>query len=227
MKKLFILVNKLSEFSSFKYIDEYLSGVLVSIGEGLPQNTDDYDLILFWNYSKIIPGMGNKRNVIVFHSSDLPRGKGWAPIYYTIANGEEYYTVTGILPNEQVDAGDILIKARFKMKDNYTANQLRDWDNRIMLMLTGELLHKYSISILCGIPQEGTESFYKRRRPEDSEVNLNEPLGSIVNHLRACESSYPAFFWFNNTKYYIYVRPELKAEFPADLEIKFYGVTQE
>lgn len=224
MKKLYILVNKLSEFSSFQYVEEYLNDVLVSIGESFPQNNDEYDLILLWNYKNIIRELGSKSNVVVFHSSDLPRGKGWAPIYYTIANKEEYYTVTGILANEQVDAGNILVKARFKMKDNYTADQLRDWDNRIMLMLSRELIHKQTAGGFGGMPQEGAETFYKRRKPEDNEVNTDETLGSMLNHLRACELQHPAFFWFNNTKYFIYICPEIKSEFPTDLEIEFYGL---
>lgn len=222
MKKLFILVNKLIEFDCLPYVDKYLADVDVSIGEHLPVITDDYDLIVLWNYHKIISNLTEKNRIVVFHSSNLPQGKGWAPIYHTIANGEKYYTVTGIIVNEQIDAGDVLIKARFKMQDNYFADQIRDWDNRIMLILTGKILSNYS-GKNRGAVQKGQESFYPRRYAADNEIPLDVNFRNIINHLRACETAHPAFFWLNDTKYNVYIEPETKAEFPSDLEIEFYG----
>jgi hypothetical protein len=44
----------------------------------------------------------------------------------------------------------------------------------------------------------------------------------MINHIRACEESHPAFFYLNKTKYVIKVKPENKPNFPKKLEIKFY-----
>lgn len=221
MKKLLILVNKLIEFTSMDYVNEYFEDISVSISEFVPEDPNEYDLILLWNYKKILPNIGRYGNVVVFHSSALPRGKGWAPIYYTIANEEEYYTITGILAVNEVDAGDILVRASFKMCVNYTASVLRQWDNIIMLLLARELLSKSS-KPFKGIAQTGEGSSNPRRHPEDSEIELSVPFGSIVNHLRACEEAYPAFFYYKGKKFYVNIEPEEKPVFPDDLKIEFF-----
>jgi len=42
------------------------------------------------------------------------------------------------------------------------------------------------------------------------------------NFLRACEKAHPAFFFFNQTKYFISITPEKNPSFPPDLEITFF-----
>lgn len=221
MKKVFFLVNTLSEFVFGSLIEKYLLDVHVSVGESLPQHSEEYDLIVLWNYRKIIKGVQDKKNIIIFHSADLPEGRGWAPIYYSISNNKEFYVVSGILAGEGVDTGDIIVKARFRIRDNYTAEMIRQWDNEISISLIKDILKRFDGKELKGIKQEGKASTYSRRTPKDNEVRVDLPLSDIINHLRACEKQHPAFFYFNKIKYFIKIEPEYKAEFPDDLEIIF------
>ncbi len=226
MKKIFFLVNSLSEFNFNDLIAKYLSSICVNIGESPPQHTDEYDLVVLWSYRKILPSTSNKKNIIIFHSADLPKGRGWAPIYYTLSRDLEYFVISGILAGEGVDMGDIIVKARFKIKDNYTAEIIRQWDREISIMLIKDILTRFEGREIKGIKQVGEGSYYQRRKPEDNEITLNSRLGDIINHLRGCEKEHPAFFYYNQTKYFIYIEPENKPEFPDNLEIKFFDISQ-
>jgi methionyl-tRNA formyltransferase len=226
MKKIFFLVNSLDEFDFQDLIKKYLPDIRVSAGESLPEHTEDYDLVILWSYKKIIPNLSGKKNIILFHSTDLPKGKGWAPIYYTIIQKNEYFTITGILADEKVDAGNVIVKARFKIKDNYTAEHLRGWDKEISIMLIKEILARFEGKKLEGIRQTGKDSFYKKRSPEDNEISPDVKVADIIDHLRACERSHSAYFIYNDIKYFIYIEPAEKPDFPDDLEVKFYDSAQ-
>lgn len=226
MKKVFFLVNSLNEFNCYDLIKKYLDGVHVTIGESLPQCTEEYNLIVLWSYRKIIPNISGKKNIVVFHSTDLPEGRGWAPIYHTLLKGLEFFVISGILAAEDVDTGDLIVKARFKIKDNYTAEIIRQWDNEISILLVNEILTRFEGLEISGIKQTGEGSRYPRRKPEDNEIKLDSLVGDIIGHLRGCEKRHPAFFYYNQTKYFIHIEPENKPEFPNDLEVIFFDSPQ-
>lgn len=226
MKRVFFLVNSLEEFSFYELIRKYLSEMNVTIGESLPQHTEGYDLIVLWSYRKIIPDVAKNKNVILFHSTDLPEGRGWAPIYYTLSRSKKEFVIAGIRAGEEVDAGDLIVKARFKIKDNYTAEVVRQWDSEISIMLIKEILKRFEGRDIKGAKQIGEATFYSKRKPENNEIPLNLQLADVVNHLRACENTHPAFFYYGKTKYYINIEPENKPEFPDDLEVEFFDSAQ-
>ena len=44
---------------------------------------------------------------------------------------------------------------------------------------------------------KGKATYFKKRTPEDSKININKSLKSQFNLLRVCdEKNYPAFFYF-------------------------------
>lgn len=227
MKRVFFLVNNLDELFDFsEFVKKYLNETSITVGDSLPQNPNEYDLIILWTYRKIIKNIPVKKNMILFHSSDLPYGKGWAPTYYSISSRQEYYTISGIIADEQVDSGDVIVKARFKIKDNHTAQYIRKWDYEICISLIKRILEKFDNREIKGKKQEGIGSTNPRRKPTENEINLNAKFGETVNHLRACEKNHPAFFYYNQTKYLVNIEPESTPDFPNDLEITFYDSTQ-
>lgn len=226
MKKVFFLVNKLEEFDFQQYLNKYLADVNITVGESLPIDTDYYDLIILWNYRKILKNIFDKKNIILFHSTNLPQGKGWAPIYYTLTKGLEQYTISGIFAADEVDSGDIIVQAKFKIKDNYTAEIIREWDDEICIMLIKKIFEIFQEKEIKGRKQQGVSSFNTRRKPEDNEINPNVKFADVISHLRACEKKHPAFFVYKGTKYLITVEPETKPTFPDDLEIIFYDSIQ-
>ncbi len=221
-KKVFFLVNAMSEFDFHELCREILSDVTVSAGDRLPASLDDYDLVVLWCYRKIVPGLASRRNVMVFHSSDLPDGKGWAPIYYAIAQRRPYFTITGIRPDDEMDSGDVVVKARFRLQADHTAAIVRQWDKRITVMLIAHVLERFDGRPITGVPQRSGGSVSLRRRPDDSAVSLDARLEDIVDHLKACESSHPAYFILEGKKMILHVAPAEPPAFPNDLEVEFF-----
>ncbi|MGI0057294.1 MAG: hypothetical protein ACREAK_07970 [Nitrosarchaeum sp.] len=226
MKKIFFLVNNLDEIDFKEYAKKHLVNETIVINTILPKETKDYDLVILWNYRKILKNIENKKNIVIFHSSDLPYGKGWAPIYYSIIEENEFYTISGILAYEEVDSGDVIIKAKFKIKENYTADIIRKWDTEICMMLIKKILKRFDGKKIVGSKQVGISTYHERRKPEDNIINFNSKISEVINHLRACEKRNPAFFYYNKTKYLITIEPEVKPEFPKDLEITFFDTVK-
>jgi methionyl-tRNA formyltransferase len=57
---------------------------------------------------------------------------------------------------------------------------------------------------IIGIAQKGEESFYPRRKPEDSKLDLQKTLSEQFNLLRVCDNErYPAWFEENGVKFII------------------------
>ena len=223
MKGVFFLVNSLAEFDFGDLIARHLASVPVTVGDSMPPLPSGYSLIVPWSYRHIIPGATAIGNIVVFHSSDLPRGRGWAPIYNAIVQDVPQYVITGIAASDDVDAGNILVKASFAMRPDYTAPQLRIWDDEICLMLIAQMLARLSGGwSLKGVVQDGEGSWNPRRRPFDGEVNADEPLREMVNHLRASEASHPAYLLYQGVRYNMTLTPAEQPVFPADLKIRFY-----
>ena len=54
------------------------------------------------------------------------------------------------------------------------------------------------------IEQTGLESFYRRRKKEDSIIDTNQTISSLFNKLRTIDNiRYPAYFNFKGYKYLI------------------------
>ncbi len=221
MKKVFFVVNDVGDFSFKEEADKYLPGVDVSAGVNLPANRGVYDLIVLWSYRKIIPDLSPNVNVMVFHSSDLPEGKGWAPIFHTVYEKQPFYTITGILASDAVDSGDIVVKAKFRMKPQYTAEILRKWDSEITLRLIGMILHRFPDSNIVGTKQTGKGSYYKKRQPEDNEVPLDARLSDILQLLLASEPGHPVFVNYGGVRFNLFLSPAVIPDFPDDLEVIF------
>lgn len=222
MKQVLFLVNSLKEFDFQDLIEELLPEAKTTVCEILPERLDEYSLVILWSYRKLIPEVVGHNNVIVFHSSDLPEGKGWAPVYHALSQGKAVFTISGIRPAADADTGDIVAQARFTIRPEFTAVHLRKWDRRISIMMAARILERYPVGGLVGRRQTGEGSKYPRRKPEQNQVDLSRPLGDLVNHLRACEAAHPAFFLFQGVRYDISITPHAEPVFPADLEIRFH-----
>ena len=221
MKKIFFLLNDLSDFKAQRYCDKYLSDYVVSMGLELPNNPSDFSLIVPWNYQKVIKNY-QFNNIVIFHSSDLPSGKGWAPIFNAFNKNLKYYVVSAVLLSERVDSGDIIAKAKFLIKNTYTAEIIRKIDEEIVLMMVAKIVERFDGKELTGLEQNSLdESFYIRRYQKDNEVNGDDNLNNLIHKLKGCEKSHPAFFTYKGDDFIISIKPKIKPSFPEDLQIIF------
>lgn len=220
MKKIFFLLNNLTEFNAKEHCDKYLSQCEVFFGTSLPTVLEDFDLIVPWNYRKIIKNHSN--NIVIFHSSDLPKGKGWAPIFnaFNLEFGE--YVITAILLDKIVDSGDMIAKAKFKMRNTYTADFIREVDEEVTIIMIAQILKNFKGFDLAGVKQDKSdETFYNRRYLKDNMINIDQSLKELVPFLKGCEKNHPSFFEYNGDEFIISIKPKNTPSFPKDLEIVF------
>lgn len=218
-----ILLNRLNEFVFEEAVHRYLPAdrFEVTITEAFPGDPSKFQLIFPWNYRKIIEQAAQAGNVVVMHSSDLPEGRGWAPIYHVFSEQKSEYVISGVFAADEVDTGDVIVRARFPIEAGYTSSFIRMLDNELSVILVAKILEHWPEGNPVGVKQVGLESYRPRRYPADNEIDLSLPLVELLPHLRGVESDSPAFFFYKNVKYLIEVRPEFEPNKPRQVTIEY------
>jgi methionyl-tRNA formyltransferase len=174
-----------------------------------PDNPSSFDLIVPWNFQNKISTIPEQNNIVVFHSSDLPEGKGWAPIAHLFLNDIKKYTVTGFFISDEIDSGKMIIKASFQINDSMTARFLRKIDNILTIRLSIEIARNFNSKKFEGIQQPHVGSTTNpRRKPEQNEIRLKDTMESIVPKLRAAEVGHECYFILGESRYTVTAIPE-------------------
>jgi methionyl-tRNA formyltransferase len=146
----------------------------------------------------------NKHNIVV-HASHLPSGKGWSPLTWQILEGENRIHLTLFEAVEDMDAGNIYLNGAIVLDGTELLSEARyKLANEIQNMCLDYIENNYGTE---GIHQEGESTFYRRRTPEDSELDINKTIDEQFNLLRIVDNErYPAFFVKNGVKYILTIR---------------------
>ncbi len=140
---------------------------------------------------------------LVIHASDLPRGRGWSPLVWQILEGKDEITVSLLDAKDPVDSGGVYKKHIMK----FEGTELFDEINRELFNATKDLM-TWSVencdNMHPEIQDESNATYYKKRSPDDSELDIDKPLKDHINTLRICDPDrYPAFFYYQGVKYNI------------------------
>jgi methionyl-tRNA formyltransferase len=176
------------------------------------------ELGIILNYDEIIPQSTltlARKGFVLFHSSDLPKGRGWAPIYNTIVR-DLPLVQTMLFAVKEVDSGPMIAKARYPLKGIELESEVRYIDEMLTIAIIDDCLIDIIRTDVQGKPQSDDDATYwKRRYPEDSELNPSDSLISMFNHLRGVPKDARSFFNYDGRKFHI----ELTDPNPS--EIKF------
>ena len=92
--------------------------------------TIDYDLSVVASFGQILPNeFLEHRLCINVHPSLLPKYRGASPIQSAILNGDKQSGVTIMKVAQEVDAGDIILQNRWRLKMNIIFNLKRSWQS--------------------------------------------------------------------------------------------------
>ena len=149
------------------------------------------DIIFFLGWSWIIPNnIIQKYKCICLHPSPLPKYRGGSPIQHQIINGESLSAVTFFKMTDKLDEGPILYQEYFSLKGN-----LKDIFSRIIPLGTSGILRILTFNIKEDLQDESQATFYKRRKPEDSEISIEDfkkyTAKELHNKIRALQDPYP------------------------------------
>jgi UDP-2,4-diacetamido-2,4,6-trideoxy-beta-L-altropyranose hydrolase len=207
--KVSLLIDKNS------WINEYIGDLITfllknSCSVSLVHNQNDLsigDYCFLLGCSQFVKSSVKKKfkKILVVHESDLPKGRGWSPLTWEILNNNDKFVVSLIEINDCIDAGNIFIKKSFTLKGNELNYQWKKIQAKYSFMVIRDFLLLKNKNVF--IRQQGNVSYYKQRKPEDSELNINLPIIDQFNLLRVVDNeSYPAFFKFKNSKFVLKIK---------------------
>ena len=146
----------------------------------------------------------NYKRTLVIHASDLPKGRGWSPYVWELIMGSNKITVSLLKAEDELDSGEIYKKINIDIKKHEL------WDEINQKLFTAEIqLIDYAVNsfdALEGVKQNNNEvsSFYPRRTPDDSRIDVKKSIEEQFNKLRILDPiRYPAFFEIYGHKYKI------------------------
>ena len=157
-------------------------------------------------YSRVVPAsVLDKAQVgfVVFHSSDLPQGRGFAPIYNTISRNMPL-TQTLCFAAVEVDCGNVIAKARYKLHGDELEDEVRLIDDHLTMFLIEDALNPLLSGQVEGVPQEHDKaSWWSQRTPDESGIDPKTQIAKYFDHLRALPTTAPAFFEYRGRKYFL------------------------
>ena len=169
------------------------------------QNVVGYDIVFILSYHLIIPEdilQKNKHNIVI-HASDLPQGKGWAPLFWQVLEGKNEIVFSMFEAGNGIDNGDIYMKKTLKLSGYELNEELREKQANLTIEMCKDFIKNYD-KYKNPTPQKGEETFYKKRTSIDSELDINKTIKEQFNLLRIVNNEeYPAFFEMNGYKYKI------------------------
>lgn len=141
----------------------------------------------------------SKLNLVV-HESDLPSGKGFAPVAWQILEGKMHIPICLIEASDSVDSGDIWLRDQI----NLTGQELyHEWRSK-QGAATVEICREFILNHLAIEPkkQNGEESYYSRRTPADSELDIDKSIKEQFDLFRTVDNeNFPAFFRYRGKTY--------------------------
>lgn len=164
------------------------------------QSVNEGDILIMLSCEKIFKNLHLNKNNLVVHESALPQGKGWSPMTWQVIEGKSIIPVTLFEATPKVDDGCIYGQEIMELDGFELVDELRKKQGEVTQKLVINFIKKYPDVI--GIPQYGAESFYPRRRPEDSRLNIEGSIKEQFNLLRVSDNErYPAWFEIDGIKY--------------------------
>lgn len=145
-------------------------------------------------------------NTFVLHASDLPMGRGWSPHIWQILEGKEEITISMLEASEEIDAGAIWEKRKIHIPKDAL------WDEINQLLFFAEIdLIRYAIDNFKFLKVTKNNAhieptYYRKRTPVDSEIDITRPLNEQFDLLRVCDPNrYPPYFKIHGMKYKVIV----------------------
>lgn len=161
------------------------------------------DCLFILAYHRLVPASILRRHRFnpVVHESALPKGKGWAPLFWQILEGKSEIVCTLFEAQGSADSGDVYLNMTLYLTGYELNKGLRDKQAR----MTREMclaFYRSPEAYLPPRPQTGESSFYPKRTPADSRLDVDRSIREQFNLLRTVDNNaYPAFFDIDGYRY--------------------------
>ena len=166
------------------------------------------DVFLVNGWNRLIPAsvFSLAKTSVGVHAGHPPRGRGRAPVPWTLIKGFRDLEVYLFRLTDGADNGPILDSQRI---------EIHDWEDAATLYdkVAIAIAHMYDRSLdhIMGGQREGVlqlsegSEFYPKRTPEDGLISWSANERTIYNLIRALSKPYPgAFSFLKGEKFFIY-----------------------
>lgn len=139
---------------------------------------------------------------LVLHASPLPHGRGWSPHIWSIVGGADELTISLLEAEGKVDTGRIWGQITFPVPRHALWDEINDELFRREIELIDRAVNHFSTVAPKSQDESVEPAYYRRRTPQDSEINPEKSIAQQFDLLRVCDPDrYPAFFWLRGHKY--------------------------
>ncbi|WJI24221.1 methionyl-tRNA formyltransferase [Thermosynechococcus sp. B0] len=171
------------------------------------------------HWSKLIPAeIYENFQVVIFHMTDLPFGRGGSPLQNLIMQGFESTSISAIQCTKELDGGPIYLKEPLSLHG--TADEILIRASRIIENMIIRIVKENP----SPTPQIGTPTYFKRRKPDESRIDISQisSLEKLYDFIRMLdgEGYPPAFLEIGNFRIsfcsphlrYGYIESQVKIE---------------
>jgi methionyl-tRNA formyltransferase len=152
----------------------------------------------------------NDKTVVV-HASDLPRGKGFAPLQWQILEGKQEIVVTLLEAVAAADAGPYYLKSILRFDGTELHDELRHKLATAIIEMCVDFVARRDT--LKPIPQDGEDSVYPRRTEKDDELDVSRSIAEQFNHFRIADNErFPLYFRHLGQKYVVKIYKDSSSE---------------
>ncbi len=136
------------------------------------------------------------QGAIGFHPTPLPKGRGRAPVAWTILLDQPAAASLFFL-TEEADAGDLVLQRSVPVYPNDYSEDLIARTNHVLAEMVRDLAPRIRDGDLPRAAQDHSQAtYYAKRTPADGLIDWNEPTDRIYKLIRAAGRPYPgAFTW--------------------------------
>jgi methionyl-tRNA formyltransferase len=180
-------------------------------------NRIDPDRIFIPHWSHLIPPeIYDRYECIVFHMTDLPYGRGGSPLQNLIIRGHDWTKISAIRVAEGIDTGKVYLKKDLPLYG--TAEEIFMRSAEIIALMINELIEQN----IQPVPQEGEVVEFKRRTPEDGNLEVVGTIDRIYDMIRMLDCpGYPRAYLETDHFKFEFERASLKHDktIKADVRI--------
>lgn len=135
------------------------------------------------------------------HASLLPKGRGNAPLVWSLINGDTKTGITFFYFSDGVDNGDIIAQKEISIAEDETIKTLLEKVEISSIALLLEALPKIENDTIVPTQQNHKEAtYYPKRSPEDGLINWDDSPEQIMRFIRAQTKPYPGAFTIIDNK---------------------------
>ena len=192
------LVEQLSHFSTAAFVRDH-------------NDVPEGDIAYYLSYEAIVPpsALRNNKHNIVVHASHLPHGRGWSPMTWQVLEGKSEIPISLFEAVPDLDAGPVYLRRNLQLAGNELLPEIRARLGQAIVDMCLEYAKAYPGVLQNAEAQLGTPTYFRRRTPEDSELDPHKSIADQFDLLRVVDNDrYPAYFRHRGRRYRLAIEPE-------------------